>query len=336
MAAVEHLFDARDGGLMVTTAGTTIDERARESLGRAHPPLCDVWTDVVALAAADLPPMGLLAGERPAADLELLCSAVAALEYELARRMHAAQEAGALPLQGPGAIPRARGWSGGWSRRLARSAALAAEHPELAGAWAAGVITSEHVDGFARFGDLLTREEMAAVIHEMSALWGEVDPGRIARFVQSVLRMLHPPPDPVAEECDAHEARSLSFALTSDSVIVSGTLPRLEGELVIAAVDAFAEKLRSAADHVPAGARRADGLVALVNAAHASGALPTRGGLPVSLSVVLSTTQLGDEVWSTSRGHDLTSSEQRFAGCDALVTPVLVASSGCPPPDSQP
>jgi hypothetical protein len=32
-------------------------------------------------------------------------------------------------------------------------------------------------------------------------------------------------------------------------------------------VDAFAERLRSEADHVPAAARRADGLVALVNAA---------------------------------------------------------------------
>jgi hypothetical protein len=87
--------------------------------------------------------------------------------------------------------------------------------------------------------------------------------------------------------------------VTSDSVILSGNLPRLEGELVIAAVDAFAEAVRSAADHVPAGARRADGLVALVNAAHANGTLPSRGGLPVSVSVVLRTTQLGDQVWPT-------------------------------------
>ena len=140
-----------------------------------------------------------------------------------------------------------------------------------------------------------------------------------------------PPPDPSRDECDAHEARSLSFAVTSDSVILSGNLPRLEGELVIAAVDALAEGLRSEADHVPAGARRADGLVALVNAAHAGGSLPSRGGLPVSLSVVVRTTELGDQVWSTSRGHDLTASEQRFAGCDALVTPILVRGADCPP-----
>jgi hypothetical protein len=66
-------------------------------------------------------------------------------------------------------------------------------------------------------------------------------------------------------------------------------LPRVEGEAVIAAVEAFAERLRSEADHVPASARRADGLVALVNAAHATGSIPSRGGLPVSVSVTLDT-----------------------------------------------
>ena len=83
--------------------------------------------------------------------------------------------------------------------------------------------------------------------------------------------MLHPvPDDPEPDEEAAYASRGLSFALTRDSVIISGELPRLEGELVIAAIDAFAEKLRSAADHVPASARRADALVELVNAAHAS------------------------------------------------------------------
>jgi hypothetical protein len=107
-------------------------------------------------------------------------------------------------------------------------------------------------------------------------------------------------------------------------------LPRLEGEAVIAAVEAFAERLRTEADHVPASARRADGLVALVNAAHASGSIPSRGGLPVSVSVTLDTTALGDQMWTTSRGHTLTAAEQRFAACDALVTPIVVDTEHCP------
>ena len=139
-----------------------------------------------------------------------------------------------------------------------------------------------------------------------------------------------PTPDPDPEEAGAYESRSVSFAVTSDAVILSGVLPRLEGEAVIAAVEAFAERLRCEADHVPASARRADGLVALVNAAHASGSIPSRGGLPVSVSVTLDTTTLGDQVWTTSRGHTLTDAEARFTACDALVTPIVLDSGHCP------
>ena len=66
---------------------------------------------------------------------------------------------------------------------------------------------------------------------------------------------------------------------------------------MIAAVEAFAERLRCEADHVPASARRADGLVALVNAAHATGVIPTRGGLPV--------TRVGHPGHHHARGPDL-------------------------------
>ena len=99
---------------------------------------------------------------------------------------------------------------------------------------------------------------------------------------------------------------------------------------MIAAVEAFAERLRCEADHVPASARRADGLVALVNAAHANGSIPTRGGLPVSVSVTLDSTAVGDQVWSTSRGHTLTDAEARFAACDAMITPIVIDSGRCP------
>jgi hypothetical protein len=71
-------------------------------------------------------------------------------------------------------------------------------------------------------------------------------------------------------------------------------------------------------------------LVALVNAAHASGQIPTRGGLPVSVSVTLESTALGDQVWTTSRGHTLTDAEARFAACDAMVTPIVVDTGQCP------
>ncbi len=57
---------------------------------------------------------------------------------------------------------------------------------------------------------------------------------------------------------------------------------------------------------------------------------PTRGGLPVSVSVTLDSTALGDRVWTTSRGHTFTAAEQRFTSCDALVTPVVLDTGQCP------
>ncbi len=272
--------------------------------------------------------MGLAAGERPAADVEVLAGAFAVAEYELARRMHAAQASGSLPFPGPGSMLAARSWSTPSARRLARAGALAAEHPGLAEVWASGIITSEHVDAVARHADLFEPDELTAVIAELGSRWGRWSPSAIARFVRAADRLLHPRAgDPEPNEADAYASRGLSFAITSDSVILSGELPRLEGEIVIAAIDAFAEKLRSTAEHVPASARRADALVELVNAAHASGALPTRGGLPVALTVTLDHTSCGDPIWSTSRGHLLTDAEARFTACDAAITPVLLDAS---------
>ena len=194
------------------------------------------------------------------------------------------------------------------------------------------MITSDHVDAVARHIGPLRPDEVAAVVEELSGLWGELSPQAVAGFMARVIRVLHPPPDPDPDETGAYESRSLSFAVTGDSVVLAGVLPRVEGEAVIAAVEAFAERLRTQADHVPGSARRADGLVALVNAAHATGSVPTRGGLPVSVSVTVDTTALGDQVWTTSLGHTLTDAERRFTMCDAMVTPIEIDTGGCPDP----
>ncbi len=167
------------------------------------------------------------------------------------------------------------------------------------------------------------------MITTLEPRWGQWSPPMITRFVLSAIRLLHPPTDdPTRDEADAHSTRDLSFALLGDTVILSGTLPRLEGEAVIAAIDALAERLRSTADHTPAGARRADALIELVNTAATAGALPTRGGLPVALTVTLEHTQHGDPVWTTSRGHLLTPAEQRFTACDPTITPIAITTPG--------
>jgi len=303
------------------------DVRAARALPDSSAEVGQLWRSVTDMTAQDLPPMGLAAGERPTADVEVLAGALAAVEYEVARRMHAAATNGALPLAGPGALLAARGWAPGPSRRLARAGALAAEHPTLAAAWGAGLITAEHVDAVARHAQPFSADELAAVIAELDDHWGRWSPAAVARFVAAAARMLHPPGDePTPDEQDAHESRNLSFAILGDTVLLSGTLPRLEGEAVMAAIEAWSEKLRSTAEHVPAGARRADALVALVNNAAATGALPTRGGLPVALSVTLEHTSAGDPVWTTSRGHHLTASEAQFVACDPTLTPIAVTN----------
>ena len=307
-----------------------VDPRAVGAVGSASPEVVGLWQQATAVAGGDLPGMGLLAGERPCADVEVLAGAFAVVEFELARRMHAATMAGSLPLVGPGAVLGARRWALPLARRLARAGALAAEHSSVAAAWAAGIITSDHVDAIARGVGPLEPDELAAVVGELASRWGGALPAGVAQFMAAAIRLLHPPPDPDPDEAGAYESRSLSFAVLGDTVVLAGTLPRVEGEAVIAAVEAFAERLRTEADPVPASARRADGLVALVNAAHASGTIPSRGGLPVSVSVTLDTTALGDTVWTTSRGHTLTEAESRFTACDAMVTPIVLDTETCP------
>lgn len=293
----------------------------------ASPPVQAMWAAIKSSTQADLPPMGLEAGLGPATDVDLLLRCFGAAEYELARRMDAASRAGALPLKGDGAMALGRRWSRGSARRLARVGAFARRFPDIAGPWAAGVITAEHVDVLAKAQELLSEEEMAAVLDQLVDRWGRHNPADLTKFVADVVRTLHPPPDPEPDEVDAYGGRSLSFSILGDTVLLAGSFPRLEGEALMASVESFAERLRTTADDVPAAARRADGLIALVNAAAASGTLPSRGGLPVSLFVTLEHTSAGDPVWSTSRGHRLTGAEERFVACCSEKNPVVVSSA---------
>ncbi len=290
---------------------------------------------VTAVAGGVPGDMGLHAGLRPAADADALLAVAAAAECALARHLHAAQQAGALPLAHPAATATARGWLPGWARRLARTGAFAADHPAVARTWAAGVITGEHVDALARRADRLSGEQMAAVLTELEPHFGQLTPAALARFLDAAIRLIHPPADPTPDEADAYATRALSFAVLGDTVLLDGALPRLEGEAVMAAIDALAERLRTQNDPSPACARRADALMQLVNDAHATDRLPTRGGLPTSLTVTVHNLP-GPRVATTTRGHLLTDAETRFATCDATITPVLIdpptAPAGAPNP----
>ncbi len=324
-----------------SAAGRTpaVDARARAALPTADPAVAALWAQLQDLAGADLPVMGLTAGQRPAADVEVLAGVAAAAEYELARRMHAASTAGALPLPGPGTLLTARAWSHRHARRLARAGALASDHPCLARAWATGLITAEHLDAIATHREPLTNDELAEALTQLEPLWGQLSPLAVTRFLTAAARMLHPPTDgPTREETDAYEARTLSFARLGDTVVFTGELPRIEGEALMTAIDALAERLRTAADHLPAATRRADALITLLHTAASAGTLPTRGGLPIALNVTLHHTACGDPIATTSRGHHLTPHEIRFSTCDPTLTPTVLTPTSPPAatPDHSP
>ncbi len=110
--------------------------RAEAAATDASGEVKDLWRQVAAITCTDVPPMGLLAGERPAADVEVLCSAVAGIEFELARRMAAASRSGSLPLVGDGAMLLARGWSAALGATAGPSRRLRGRPPALAEVWA--------------------------------------------------------------------------------------------------------------------------------------------------------------------------------------------------------
>jgi hypothetical protein len=312
-------------GAIGTIDGRVIDGRAAAMAPLADARVAGAWREVGELAVSEAPEMGLLAGERPAADVELLTSLAASAEYELARRMVLAEAAGGLPLPGPGAMLRARGWSPGSARRLMAAGQVAVRFPAVAEQWAAGVITAEHAAAIERHRGRLSDAQLEVALRGFEGRWGGLAPRAVGEVIAAVAAALYPPGDPSPDELAAYEARHLSFALTGDTVLLTGTLPRLEGEALLAVIDAFAESVRESADHVPAAARRADGLMAMAQVAAARGAVPMRGGLPVALTVTLSRTDQADVVARTSRGHRLTRAELRFACCDPTVTPVLIA-----------
>ncbi len=167
--------------MVTTTRPVAVDARAVGWLPEAEPSVCVAWEAVLAVAGAEVGPMGLAAGDRPLADVEVLAGALGACEFGLAVRLHAASGGGALPLSGPGGVLSARGWSSAVARRLARCGGLVARCPALGVPWAAGVVMSEHLDPIARLAERFTDEELEAVAGQLAGHWGQWSPGLVGR-----------------------------------------------------------------------------------------------------------------------------------------------------------
>lgn len=296
--------------------------------GGAGPPLGDVSAGIAGLVAAverlaseGTPPVGLADGDRATDEVAALLAVLPRVEAILAMRMARAETAGALPFLASGGMATHRWWSTGRARGLSRAGRLANRHPEVAADWTAGRVTVEHVDAVAVAVTGLPEDRAAAVVDAAGRVWGQATPPQVRRFCARARAIVDPAPeDPDARAMRARAQRFVSFAVLDDTVHISGSLARLDGELLMNTLHATAEGLRVAGDGLTAGQRRADALVALVAGA----------GVPAAVSVTITTSTEGVTEAVTSGGYHLTPGETRHALCDPELTTVLVRPPHAP------
>ena len=180
----------------------------------------------------------------------------------------------------PEGSPTANAWLGVSHRmdssrasKARNDAAWLAEHPKVAEALAAGVISVDHVTVMrtvsqankirrAAFADFETAAIAAAILTDPSGL-------------RQIMNLWATTVDPDSADDDAdknYERRKLFVDQVGDRCYINGELPAEMGALLAGALNAFMDELRDAYTNgdgirVPASARRADALIALVNAA---------------------------------------------------------------------
>ena len=120
------------------------------------------------------------------------------------------------------------------------------------------------------------------------------------------------------------------------SILFGGQLPAVEGQLFIAQVGAFMESARRrAADNrldaeLTLEQRRADALVALLDANARAKAAPTTGGDRPRVVVTISQTDLKRELLHAGRlvdGQSISDGDLRRLACDAEILPVVLGGA---------
>lgn len=267
-------------------------------------------------------------------DVAELARCVAGLQVELARRMAAwlVSDATADPISAcaeAGIPPRtARLWR--------RAAQFAQHHPGLHQEWLRGRVTAEQVLIAARGTRRLNTRQAAGVIDALAPALAGMTPEETRAAVEGAVDTVDPP-DAKQRERDDYAERRLSFTGVGGGIDIAGYLPAAEAGAFQAAIAALVDDLRVEDDGLSMLQRRADALAELVARAAAHG-LPTGGGLPVAVTLTVSTTEAEritatDPADSTPRpGPDRIAASHtqapvgdaaaRFALCCAAITPV--------------
>ena len=211
----------------------------------------------------------------------------AVLDAEVARSLVAAEAFDALPHTAATHLQRSAAWSGSDASAVVVAGRFAHRHPDLASLWRSGEVSTAAVAVIARGMRGLTAEVedqfLAAVIDKLPRLSVKAVKVLLARTLDLLF-----PHDADAREQTDWDRRSLVATTHGGMTMISADLPAVEGQAVMAALDAVADSLRVAGDRTTAAQRRADALITLVNAAHAHGDVPTtRAGLPVATTITV-------------------------------------------------
>lgn len=307
----------------------------------------------VADAAAEEVVDDLATGVGLADRVTVLARTRTAMDAEIGRSLLAAERADALPHAPRTQLERLASWSGHSAAALVAAARFVDRHQDVNGLWSRGLVSTDVIATLARGLSGLAmdteRNIVTAVVPELPSLSVRA----VKMVVAHALDMLHPDDRDAAEQSE-YDRRTIVATSHGGMVMITADLPSLEGDAVMAAINAVAESLRVSGDRLTAGQRRADALITLINRASARGDVPaTAGGLPVGVTVTMGAAE-ADRVMArqdrptttsdltqptdsgmdpaslaTTRSQTLGDAAARFALCTATVTPAIVADHDC-------
>ena len=289
--------------------------------------------DVVALAeavdAASQSPVNgdLVTGAGLADRVTVLARIAMAIEAEVARSLAVADVSDVLPHASVTHLQRHGGWSAPAAFAVVAAARFARRHPRLADLWRSGQVNTDIVAAIARGLRGVTATVETKFLDAVGDQLPNLSVKGVKVLVAQTLDYLHPGDREAHEQTD-WDRRCLTSTRHGGMTMISADLPGLEGEAVLAALDALAESLRVDGDRLTKSQRRADALIALVNCASAHGDLPaSRSGLPVSTTITIGIGEADRIATGTARpaATDLTTALRNGA-----TTPRLTCSTGQP------
>jgi hypothetical protein len=220
-----------------------------------------------------------------AADVTVLARASEVLAAETARRVAAADRFD-VTATGIRSTLAEQGWSGKATWRSLKAGGFTDRHPTLLGLWRAGKTNADVICAIATGVRNLSQDDAAQVVDWLVPLLPQLNERQAAVAVAAAADRLQPK-DAESRQKRAYDGRYLSSSTFRDQVLIEARLPALEGQAFLAAVAAFAEKLRVEGDQLTKGQRQADALAAMVAALAAEGKTPSLNGQPAATTVLL-------------------------------------------------